>query len=147
MFTPEELLQRRKEYFEKYKPYEKVKRTKRVSADPSNPLESAEQIAFVTWLSYNWYFFTSNPLWNHLSKTQAYKNVAEGVNGGLPDLVIILKNKKLLFIEMKRRKWWVVSDKQKLWIKNLNECNNVVARVARGCKEAIAIVQEEENLS
>lgn len=142
--TQEEVLARRRAYFERYKPYEKPKRKKRVSVDPSNPLETEEQKAFVTWLSYNWYFFSALPLWNLLSKDQAYKNVAEGVNPWVPDILIILKNKKLLFVEMKRLKKGVVRPEQKEWIKRINECDGVTARVARWCKEAITIIQEED---
>lgn len=68
------------------------------------------------------------------------KNKAEGLNPGLPDLLLCLPD-KLLFIEMKRTKGGVLSQYQKEWIEELNKISNVEAIVCRGCDEAIKAVE------
>ncbi len=147
IYNEEELIERRKSYFSKYEKYEKVKRVKRVSKDINNPLETEEQKALVHWLSINNYFFSALPLWNLLSKEQAYKNVAEGVNKGVPDMLIITKNNRILFIELKRLKLWVVSEEQKEWNKRLNSCHWwSIAFVCKWHLEAIKIIEEIEKL-
>lgn len=62
------------------------------------------------------------------------KNVSMGVMGGFPDYVVIT-NSQTLFIEMKKSKGGTVSDKQKAWIKALNE-SGLKAVVCNGYQEA-----------
>lgn len=69
------------------------------------PLESIEQETLANWLRANNYMFYKSPseTWTS-SWNQKRKNKLEGVTKGYPDTTIILKNKKLLFIELKRQK-------------------------------------------
>lgn len=146
VFTEKELLERREAYFSKYKVEEK--RKKGVSSDPNNPLETEEQKHLVYRLSKNWYFYSALPLGNLLSKAQAYKNVAEGVNSWVPDLLILTKNNRILFIELKRLKKGVVSEEQKEWNKRLNNCHWwKIAFVCKGYLEAIKVIEEVEKLN
>ena len=76
------------------------------------------------------------------------QNKKAGVVKGLPDLVICLpakyrKNKqnKVLFIEMKKEKYGVVSKEQKEWCKALDDSEGVGATVCRGHKEAIEYIE------
>lgn len=107
------------------------------------PSEHQEQRAFVQWLEYNNYKFTSIPN-STFSKSwkQKLKNKVEGLRAGLPDLLII-KNNKLIFIEMKRSKKTLskVSSHQAQWIKALNDCEGVKAFVAYGCDHAINLLK------
>lgn len=70
---------------------------------------------------------------------------AEWLNSWLPDYVIIVRccswNKKLIFLEMKKQKGWVLSPTQKIRIKNLLDCW-INAFVAKGAIEAIDYVQK-----
>lgn len=64
------------------------------------------------------------------------KNKMSGVRPGVPDMLIILPNQKLLFIEMKKLKGGHTSPEQIRWIKELNNCKGVIAFVAHGFEEA-----------
>ena len=76
---------------------------------------------------------------------------AEWMTSGLPDYLISIRKsnwkKQLMFIEMKKKKWWVVSPSQKLWIKELTECW-IPAKVCNWTIEAINfinnIIQEDD---
>jgi hypothetical protein len=64
------------------------------------------------------------------------KNKMSGVRPGVPDMLIILPTKKLLFIEMKRSVGGRTSPEQIKWIKELNDCTGVIAVEAHGFEEA-----------
>lgn len=68
------------------------------------------------------------------------KNKMSGVRPGVPDMLVILPNHKLLFIEMKRAKGGRTSPEQVKWIKALNDCKEVTAVEAHGFEEAKKIV-------
>jgi NAD+--asparagine ADP-ribosyltransferase len=105
------------------------------------PLESEEQKAFVEWLNYNKIKHSAIPNSTYTkSWKQKINNKLMGLNPGLPDLLLIVNN-KLVFIEMKRRKSFKISDSQAEWIKALNECDGVKAYIAFSCDEAISIVE------
>ena len=75
------------------------------------------------------------------------KNRQLGVRAGFPDYAIIfdypsVKKKALVFLEMKRTKGGVVSDEQKVWLEDLNDCNGVSAYIAKGFDEAKEIVDK-----
>ena len=113
------------------------------------PLETVEQQILVNYLRFNNYIFTSIPNSTYTkSIKQKIRNKAEWLNPWLPDLLIILKTKKLLFIEMKRNSKSLskISEKQKEWINNLNEIKGVQAVIAYWAKEAIEMIEKYENI-
>lgn len=72
---------------------------------------------------------TWTPSWG-----QKIKNKKAGLNPGFPDLFIIGK-KKIICIEMKRKKNGVVSSQQKLWLNALEE-NGIDSFIAEGFESA-----------
>lgn len=62
------------------------------------------------------------------------KNKAEGVKKGVPDYIIVTKN-KVLFIELKRLKGSVVSDEQRHWLECLINKETIPA-IAYGFEDA-----------
>lgn len=114
-----------------------------LQADMKPPTEHEECVAFVQWLELKGLKFT------HLAQ-ETYtanwgtkmKNKREGVRPGVPDYLIVLPDKGLAFVEMKRKKHSVVSDAQKGWIDALNSLPGVEARVCKGADSAIAFIEE-----
>jgi hypothetical protein len=68
------------------------------------------------------------------------KNSKMGVNKGIPDYIIFLKN-KLLFIEMKRVKGGVISQEQTDWLKRINSVDGCLGVVCKGFDEAHKIIK------
>lgn len=64
----------------------------------------------------------------------------EGVRSGVPDMIIVLKD-KVLFLEMKRTKGGTVSDSQKVWLDAVKD-KTTVSAVAKGFGEAEKIIKE-----
>ena len=105
--------------------------------------EEQEQIAFVNWIEIKGIKFSAIPNSTYTkSWSVKNRNTRTGVRAGLPDLLIALPHKGLLFIEMKRVKRGVVSEAQKSWIEVLNTIPGVEAVVCLGCEAAIACVSE-----
>lgn len=109
--------------------------------------EHDEQVSFVEWLEVNRYKFSAIPNSTWTSFSHQRKNKQEGVRPGLPDLLVIVKN-KLVWIEMKRpdRKpkrggKGGVSDVQKEWHDVLNACDNCQVFVAYSDLEAREIIR------
>jgi hypothetical protein len=76
----------------------------------------------------------------YLSVTARRKRLYLGTRAGIPDYVIVTP-KKVLFIEMKRRKKSHTSVEQKEWIEALNVVSGtVIARVCFGFDEAKSFV-------
>lgn len=75
----------------------------------------------------------------------AYMNMmkAQGFKSGFPDLMVFAKNSKynILFLEFKREKKGVVSQKQKDWIEWLNN-NGYFAKVVKGNREAVEVLEQ-----
>lgn len=115
--------------------------------------ESLEQALFVEWLEINWYKFTAIPNSTYTkSIKQHLMNKILWVNPWLCDMLIILKRKSLLFIEMKKERWikWgmngsVISPEQTEWVNALDDIPNVSACFAHWCKDAIKIILEMES--
>ena len=106
------------------------------------PLETEEQKEFVRYLRDKELKHTSIPNSTFTkSWKQKSKNKAEGLNPGLPDLLIIVNN-HLVFVEMKRVKGGVISEYQKSWIAALNKCEAVQAFVCKGAQEAIDLIDD-----
>lgn len=108
------------------------------------PHEEIEQRNFVQYLEWRGLKFTAIPNSTYTkSRRQKQKNREQGLRPGLPDLLIIIPNGKLLFIEMKRTKKGTVSKYQKEWIEELNKLTNIRAEVCKGYDAAKAVVDEE----
>ena len=123
------------------------------------PLETIEQQQLAIWLRMNWYFFYKSPSETYTTSwNQKRKNKLEGVTKWYPDMTIILKSNKLLFIELKRQKrvlkngkLWkspsTVSEEQIEWQDRLNKIPNVQCNICYWCEEAIRVIKELENIS
>jgi hypothetical protein len=107
-----------------------------------NPLEFEEQVALVQYLELKGYKFTAIPNSTYTkSIQQKMKNKRSGLRPGLPDLLVVVPNIGLVFIELKRVKGGVVSQAQKDWIAALNSCPGVEAVVCKGAQEAIDFLE------
>lgn len=104
-------------------------------------LEEQEQALFVQWLELKSLVFSAIP---HSTFTKSWKvkarNKAMGVRPGVPDMMVIAGS-KLVFIELKRLKGGVISKYQKQWIKDLHECNDVIAGICYGYEDAKQFIQ------
>lgn len=110
-------------------------------AKNTTPLEEDEQATFVEWLEFQGLKFSSIPNSTYTTSIkQKVKNTKQGLRPGLPDLLIIIPNLGLLFIEMKRQKGSSTSQHQKDWIHELNKLDGIQAKVCFGCDEAIEFV-------
>lgn len=108
--------------------------------------EEKEQIQFVLRLESKGYMYFAIPNSTYTkSILQRVRNMLMWVVSWPPDLCIVLKRKVLLFIEMKKLKWWVVSLNQKKWIKILNDTKEIEAYVCNWFKEAKGKIEEIEN--
>ena len=110
--------------------------------------EREQSIILANWLRYNHYTFThianESGLPPHVAMLAAKKKKAMGVSKGVPDFMIVLKTKGLLFIEMKRLKGGRVSPEQVEWINSLNTIASVEAIVCCGAEDAINTVEAYE---
>lgn len=79
-------------------------------------------------------------------------HIAEGKHAGVPDYIVVTPH-GILFIELKRIKGSIVSDKQTAWIKAINnvgnylgnkdsDCDTVHAAVVKGFDEAKKFLDE-----
>jgi hypothetical protein len=104
------------------------------------PKEDDEDIVFADYCRLKGYLFshlaqeTYTPFWGVRNK-----NKRIGVNSGIPDFIILVRN-KVVFIEMKRIKGGVISEEQQNWIDELNK-HGVIATVCRGAEEAIGFLK------
>lgn len=115
------------------------------------PSEHDEQCALVQWLTLKGYTFTSIPNASRRTYWQQNTNKQEGLNAGLPDMLVII-NKQLVWIELKKTSLRPkrggsggVSEVQREWINELNSCANCQAFVCYGAEEAIAVCQKFDN--
>ena len=81
-------------------------------------MEDEEQIAFINWFKskYKDYLIFSIPNGGSRNKIEASKLKKTGLLSGIPDLIILMPNKEVLFLEMKRQKGGVLSLVQKVVI-------------------------------
>jgi len=108
------------------------------------PTEAQEQETLVKWLEYHKDIkFSALPLGSYSENWSVRnRNKRIGVRSGVPDMMIILPTKHLLFIEMKRTKGGKLSPEQESWINELDAIKNVMAIVCYGAKEAIQSIEE-----
>lgn len=109
------------------------------------PSEDYECKRFADWLGDNQYKFS------HLAQSTFTRSVSVkwklqqmGVKKGVPDYIICLKRKPILFfLEMKRRRGGRVSPEQTEWIKAINE-HGARAVICYGFDDAkMAVLQAE----
>ena len=117
----------------------------------TTPTESEEQIKLVDYLSILesqwkvlWFCFSGN--WQYQKSIQVrMKMKQEWIRAGMPDGLIVFRE-NLVFIELKRKKWWSLTDEQKNAIAKINEMWDkqwvVMAFVAYGFEEAKEIVDK-----
>jgi len=122
------------------------------------PKESVEQEQLANWLDNNWYRFSA--IRNESDTRSFFKGKQRKLSGcrkGIPDFVILLKRKSILFIELKRQrkvlksgKLWaspsVVSDEQVKWNKELNDIENVSSVICYWFTEALETILNYERL-
>jgi hypothetical protein len=112
------------------------------------PTEEEDQKALVAWLKMLPVLFFAIPNDNKTSFLDRRKSIVSelraqslGKSPGVPDLVIMAKNKLPLFLEMKRLKGGRLSEAQKKWHQDLEEYGHIV-RTAKGFGEAVDIVKK-----
>lgn len=134
-------------------------------AKNSTPLEHDEQVRVISWLRTDndhaalfkkrnlspvLFSAIANGHYQQSIKQQN-KLKAEGMNSGVPDLLIIVPPERsktgrrlMLWIEMKRQQGGSVSDAQQQWIDEINavEGGNVGAFVCYGADEAIQLLKD-----
>lgn len=108
------------------------------------PLEDEECKTFVEYLEIlesqgkiDKFTHTANETFTKSWK-QKNRNKAMGVRPGIPDYIIIISliPKRLVFIEMKRKRFSTITKDQKDWIRLLNGCEGVRACICKGYDEA-----------
>ena len=107
------------------------------------PLEKDEQKRLCKWLKENkiGHFATGLGVKLGLDVKYVASLKSQGHYSGIPDLVVLLGNGKICFIELKRQKGGKVSEEQKKWIEYLNK-NGYPAKVCKGCDEAIEFIEQ-----
>ena len=101
------------------------------------PREEDEQKALVKWLRIKGWRFTHIAHGGNYSRNLGVKLKAMGLSPGVPDLMIIVPERGLVFIELKRQKGGVISAEQCDWIDALDDCPGVRCTVCKGCMPAI----------
>ena len=107
------------------------------------PSEDEEQIEFVKYLVVRGLKHTAIP--NHTYNphhSQQRKNKQLGLNKGLCDLVVVIPDMGLAWVEMKRIRKSTTSDEQKEWVRVLNTLPGNEARICKGWREAVAFIEE-----
>lgn len=125
------------------------------------PSENIEAETLANWLRIHWYIFThiANESWlpPRVAMLAWARKKRMWVSPWVPDFMICLKRKNLLFIELKRQKkilksWkqWAspskVSKEQEEWIERINECIWVWAYICYWANESIKLIEKLENL-
>ncbi len=110
------------------------------------PLEMHECIAFAHYLNLlqlqgKIIKFSHIPEMNTASMAQRRRNVVQGFHAGMPDYCIILANKKVLWIEMKRKTGSTTSDEQYKWQSALNDAG-CISEICYGADSAIEVVND-----
>jgi hypothetical protein len=109
--------------------------------------ESEEQKALCQYLNLMGVVYYAIPNGTYLSGTimqrakQMNRLKAEGLKTGVPDLCLLFKEGKSVYIELKRRSGGTVSKDQKEWKERLQTLG-FDAHIAKGAAEAIKIVEK-----
>ena len=110
----------------------------------TTPTEYVEQVTLADYLAMKKYLFTAIPCGQRTSIGHAMKMKRMGVNRGCPDVLVVLPDRGLLFIEMKRLKGSKVYPEQELWWKELNKIPGVESIICHGAEAAIKYLEELE---
>jgi len=102
--------------------------------------EDQEQATFVQFLEQKGELFYHVPNGGFRHPREGVKLKKQGVKAGVPDICICAMRKGFggLYIEFKRRKKSIVSERQKEWIENLRQAG-YKAEIAAGYDEAVKI--------
>ena len=106
------------------------------------PTEAQEGEALVAYLRIKGYYFTHIPNETGGSleaRRRAIRVKRQGVSKGFPDYIILV-NKKVVAIELKRTKGSKISPEQLEWVKRFNDYN-VPASICKGADEAIKFIE------
>ena len=109
--------------------------------DFKDPSEHKEQVAVVNRLRREGHFVFAVPNGFQADPGIKAKFKREGLTPGIPDLIVITKNKELLFLEMKDRNQGTLSKSQKEIIPQLEALGQTVL-VGHGAKDAFAKLSE-----
>lgn len=101
--------------------------------------EIEEQADVCRWLEAKSILYFAVPNAGKRGKTAQAQAKREGIQAGVPDLVVLLPFGRAIFIEMKRRKGGTISAAQKHWITRLRVLGFNV-KVCRGSDEAIEFI-------
>ena len=104
------------------------------------PTEHAEQCAVVQWLRARHVWFFAVPNGAKMGARECAKMKKEGLESGVPDLLIVDKGRRIA-LEMKRRNGGRVSPAQKRWLEHLED-EGWTCLIAHGAKEAIEVLTE-----
>ena len=106
------------------------------------PTEAEEQTRLVQYLRFKKIPHFAIPNGGSRNKIEGKNLKAQGVVAGVPDMMIPVANKKYhgLFIELKRKKGGVLSERQKRFIDYLDYAGYKTA-VAKGSEEAKHIIE------
>lgn len=108
------------------------------------PSEDWESQQLSAWLEAQGYTFSHLPL-AAVSLKQRLKNARLGTRAGVPDYLIVLKSRKLMFLELKRIAGGKLSSEQKNWLAAI-ESTGTIAVVCKGYKQAIAeVLKHDQN--
>jgi len=121
------------------KPKEKKERKK-----SDIPSEHWEQMQVVNWMRKNGWIYFAVPNGGKRDKIAGAHLRAEGVQSGVPDLIMIAPVQCV--IEMKRTKGGRVSESQKEWLYKFHDTGNWKCKVAHGHEEAIEFLKEVQNV-
>lgn len=106
--------------------------------------ENLAQAVVIDYCSYKGIEVIHIPNERKASKWQHFHLKKQGLRKGFPDL-LLFKNKKILFIEMKRKKGGIVSKDQNLQIQILKN-NGFQANICNGSTEAINLINNFFNI-
>jgi hypothetical protein len=104
--------------------------------------EIDEQEDVCRWLKAKGILYFAVPNGGKRGKTAQAQAKREGIQSGVPDLVILVPFGRAIFVEMKRRKGGTVTAAQKYWVKRLRVLG-FDAEVCRGSDDAIAFISSK----
>ena len=107
-----------------------------------NPKEAQEQAIFVAWMTKNNVLHYAIPNGGSRNAIEAMNLKRQGVKSGVPDICVPIQREPYggLYIELKRKGTYVVSENQRNWIKMLQD-NGQRAEICMGADSAIDTVK------
>jgi hypothetical protein len=105
------------------------------------PSEHDEQVAVCRYLLLRGIPYFAVPNGGHRDKATAARLKAEGVQRGVPDLLVFLPDGRTLALEMKARESGRLSTEQQQWLEYLAGRPGWTTAVVHGAKEAIDLLR------